>query len=82
MFGLETGAATTLLPFFISELHFVSSLFSPGSGEWWGLFSQMCQLKNHPIRVSLRGRKYKSSSDFPSFQVFRLNSQLGLQILP
>ena len=74
-----------MLLFFISELHFVSSLFSPGSGEWWGLFSQMCQLKNHPIRVSLRGeggRKYKSSSDFPSFQVFRFISQLGLQILP
>ena len=28
------------------------------------------------------GRKYKSSSDFPSFQVFRFNSQLGLQISP
>ena len=36
---------------------FFSQKMVPFTGREWSLFSRMCQLKNHPIRVSLRGAR-------------------------
>ena len=50
-------------------------------GEW-SLFSRMCQLKNHPIRVSLRGAREREREINPVliFHLFNFGDLIQLSI--